>query len=101
MRSSDQRVIIVFVTDSLLISTSDFLCKQLVVTSNADPILVFLRIEAFPFRLFSSLDKLYSRKATDSVNCENSSEFFVVTYCPTSIAVLDQFKIQSHDLLRK
>ena len=50
MRSSDPRVIIVFVTDSILTSTSDFLCRQLVVTSNADPILVFLRIEPFPFR---------------------------------------------------
>ena len=48
------------------------------------PILVFPRIQPFGSNDFSSLGKVYSRQATDSVNCENSSVSFVMKYCPTS-----------------
>ena len=59
--------------DSILVSTPCIPCRYLVVTSNTGPILVFPRIQPFGSDDFSSLGKVYSRQATDSVNCENSS----------------------------
>ena len=56
-------------------------------TSNTGPILVFPRIQPFGSYDFSSLGKVYSRHATDSVNCENSSVSFVMKYCPTPTVV--------------
>ena len=37
--------------------------------------------------IFISLGKVYSRQATESVNCENSSVSFVMKFCPTSSVV--------------
>ena len=56
-------------------------------TSNTGPILVFPPIQPFGSDNFSSLGKMYSRQATDSVNCENSSVSLVMKYCPTSTFV--------------
>ena len=88
MTNSDPRVRIVFVYRL----NSDFhsiftLQVTLVVTSNTGPILVFRRIQPFGADDFSSLGKVYSRHATNSVNCENSSVSFVMKYCPTSTVV--------------
>ena len=68
----------------ILISTPNLPCRQQVVTSNTGPILVFPRIQPFGSDDFSSLGKVYSRQATDSKNCENSSVSLVMKYCPTS-----------------
>ena len=87
MRNSDPRVRMVFVTDSILISTPYLPCRQQVVTSNAGPILVFPLFQPSGSDVFSSLGKVYSRQATASVNCENSSVSFVMKYCPTSTVV--------------
>ena len=43
----------------------------------------------------SSLGKVYSRQATESVNCENSSVFFVMKYCPTSTVVRNPASVQN------
>ena len=43
---------------------------------------------------FSSLGKVYSRQATESVNCENSSVSFVITYCPTTTVVKNPASVQ-------
>ena len=56
-------------------------------TSNTGPILAFPQIHPFGSDEFSSLGKVYSRHATGSVNCENSSVSFVMKYCPTSTVV--------------
>ena len=63
-------------------------------TSNRGPILVFPRIQLFGSDDFSSLGKVYSRHATDSLNCENSSVSFVVKYCPTPTVVRNPTSIQ-------
>ena len=63
-------------------------------TSNTGPILVFPRIQPFGSNNFSSLGKVYSRKATDSVNCENSSVCFVMKYCPSSTVVRNPASVQ-------
>ena len=81
-------------TDSILISTPNLPCRLLVVTSNTGPILVFPRIQPFGSDNFSSLGKVYSRQATDSVNCESCSVSFVLKYCPTSTVVRNPAPIQ-------
>ena len=81
-------------TDSILISTPYLPCKKQVVTSNTGPILVFPRIQPFGSVDFSSLGKVYSRQATYSVNCENSSVSFVMKYCPTSTVVRNPASVQ-------
>ena len=43
---------------------------------------------------FSSSGKMYSRHATDSVNCENSSVSFVMKYFPTSTVVKNPASVQ-------
>ena len=65
------------------------------------PILVFPRIQPFGSDDFSSLGKVYSRQATDSVNCENSSVSFVMKYCPTSTVVKNPASVQilNHTIL--
>ena len=63
-------------------------------TSNTHPILVFTRIQPFGSEDFSSLGKVYSRHATGSVNCENSSVSFVTKYCPTSTVVRNRASVQ-------
>ena len=60
------------------------------VTSNTGPILVFPLIQPFGSDESSSLGKVYSRQATESVNCENSSVSFVMI----AIEIL-QYKICS------
>ena len=62
--------------DSILISTPYLPCRQQVVTSNTGPILVFPRIQPFGSIELSSLGNVYSRQATDSVNCENFFSVF-------------------------
>ena len=83
-------------TDSILLSTPYLACKQLVVTyyqhgSNfgvpSNP--------SFRVRWFSSLGKVYSRRATDSVNCANYSVSFVMKYCPTSTVVRNPASVQN------
>ena len=44
--------------------------------------------------MFSSLGKVYSRHATDSVNCETSSVSSVMKYCPTSTVVRNPASVQ-------
>ena len=61
-------------------------------TSNTGPILVFPRIQPFGSEDFPSLGKVYSRQATDSVNYENSSESFVMKYCPHGVTVSHEEK---------
>ena len=56
-------------------------------TTNTGPILVFPQIQPFGSDKVSSLGKVYSRHATDSENCENSSVSFVMKYCQTSTVV--------------
>ena len=62
--------------------------------SNTGPILVFPRIQPFGSDNFSSLGKVYSRHATDSENCENSSVSFVMKYCPTCTVVRNPASVQ-------
>ena len=64
-------------------------------TSNTGPILVFPRIQPFGSDDFSSLGKVYSRQATESVNCENYSVSFVMKYCPTSTVVRNPASVQN------
>ena len=61
--------------DLILISTPCLPCKQQVVTSNAGPNLNFPMIQPFGSDESSSLGKVYSRQATESVNSENSRVF--------------------------
>ena len=82
-------------TDIILISTPYLPCRQKVVTFNTGPILVFPRIQPFGSDDFSSLGKVYSRQATDSVNCECSSVFFVMKYCPTSTVVKNPASVKN------
>ena len=63
-------------------------------TCNTDPILVFPRIQPFGSDDFSSLGKVYSRHATDSVNCVNSSVSFVMKYCATPTVVRNPASVQ-------
>ena len=63
-------------------------------TSNTGPISVFLRIQPFGSDNFSSRGKVYSRQATDSVNCEHSSVSFVMKYCPTPTVVRNPASVQ-------
>ena len=88
MRNSDPLVRMVLVYETqFLISTPYLPCRQLVVSSNAGPLLVFPRIQPFGSDEFSSPGKVYSRQATESVNCEKSSVSFVMKYCPASTVV--------------
>ena len=50
----------------------------------------------FPLQVtgFDFLGKVYSRHATDSVNCENTSVSFVMKYCPTPTAVRNPASVQ-------
>ena len=82
-------------TDSILISTPCLPCKQHFVTSNTGPVLVFPRIQPFGSDDFSSLGKVYSRQATESVKCENSSVSFLMKYCPTPTVVKNPASIQN------
>ena len=70
-------------------------CRQQVVTSNTGPILVFPLIQPCGSDDSSSLGKVYSRQATESVNCENSSVSFVMKYCPTSTVVRNPASVQN------
>ena len=81
--------------DSILISTPYLPCGQQIVTSNTGPILVFPRIQPFGSDVSSSLGRMYSRQATESVNCENSSVSHVMKYCPTSTVVRNAASIQN------
>ena len=56
---------------------------------------VFPRIQPFGSDDFSSLGKVYSRQATDSVNCETSSVSFVMKYCPTPTVVRNPASVQN------
>ena len=62
----------------ILISTPYLPCKQQVATSITGPILVFPRIQPFGSDASSSLGRVYSRQASASVNCENSSVSYVM-----------------------
>ena len=64
-------------------------------TSNMGPILVFHRIQPFGSHDFSSLDKVYSRHVTGSVNCENSSVCLIMKYCPTSTIFTNPASVQN------
>ena len=68
-------------------------------TSNTGPILVFPLIQPFGSDESSSLGKVYSRQATESVNCENSSVSFVMKYCPTSTVVKNPASV--HNLITR
>ena len=59
-------------TDIILISTPYLPCRQQVVTSKTGPILMFPQIQPFGSEVSSSLGRVYSRQATEWVNCENS-----------------------------
>ena len=48
----------------------------------------------FRVRYCSSLGKMYSRHATESVNCENCSVSLVMKYCPTSTVVRNPASVQ-------
>ena len=63
-------------------------------TSNTGPLWVFPRIQPFGSDNFSSLGKVYSRHATDSVNCENSSVSYVMKCCPTPTVVRNFASVQ-------
>ena len=63
-------------------------------TSNTGPFLVFPRIQPFGPVDLSSRGKVYSRHATGSVNCENSSVSFVMNYCLTSTVVRHPASVQ-------
>ena len=82
-------------TDSILISTPYLPCTQQVGTSGSGPILVFPRIQPFGSDESSSLGKVYSRQATKSVNCENSSVSFVMEYCPNSTTFRNPASVQN------
>ena len=55
---------------------------------------MFPRIQPFGSDELSSLGKVYSRQAAESVNCENSSVSFVMKYCPTSTVVRNPASVQ-------
>ena len=61
--------------DLILIPTPYLPCRQQVVTANMGPILVFPRIQPFGSEESSSLGKVYSRQATESVIWEFFSVF--------------------------
>ena len=95
MINSDPWVRIVFVHRLILISTPYLPCSQQVVTSTTGPILVFPLIQPFGSDVSSSLGKVYSRQATESLNCENSSVSFVMKHCPTSTVVSNPASVQN------
>ena len=80
---------------SFRISTPYLPCRQQVATSNMGPILVFPRIQPFGSDKSSSLGKVYSRQATESLNCENSSVSSVMKHCPTSTVVKNPVSAQN------
>ena len=80
-------------TDIILISTPYLPCKQQVVTSNTGPILVL--IQPFGSDVSSFLGNVYSRQATESVNCKNSSVSFVMKCCPTWTTVRNPASVQN------
>ena len=92
MINSDSRVRIVFV---YRFNSNFHSIFTLVVTSNTGPILVSPRIQPFGSDDFSSLGKVYSRQATESVNCENCSVSFVMKHCPTSTVVRNPASVQN------
>ena len=55
---------------------------------------MFPRIQPFGSDELSSLGKVYSRQATESVNCENSSVSSVMKHCPTSNVVRNPASVQ-------
>ena len=57
--------------------------------------LVFPRIQPFGSDASSSLDRVYSRQATASVNCENSAVSSVMKYCPISTTFRNPASIQN------
>ena len=57
--------------------------------------LVFPRIQPFGSDDLSSLGKVYSRQATESLNCENFAVSFVMKYCPTSTVVRNPASVQN------
>ena len=59
------------------------------------PILLFPLIQPLDSDVSSFLGKVYSRQATESVNCENSSVTFVMKYCPISTAVRNPASVQN------
>ena len=81
--------------DSILIATPYVPCRQQVVTANTGPILVFPQIHPFGSDKLSSLGSVYSRQATESVNCENSFVSLVMKYCPTSTVVRNPAFVQN------
>ena len=56
---------------------------------------MFPQIQPFGSKVSSSLRRVYSRQATESVNCENSSVSFVIKYCPTSTVVRNPASVQN------
>ena len=56
--------------------------------------MVFPRIQPFGSVDLPSCGKEYSRHATGSANCENSSVSFVMKYCPTSTVVRNPASVQ-------
>ena len=88
MRNSDPGVRIVFVHRHNSDLNSIPTVQATVVTCKTGPILVFPLIQPFGSDELSSLGKVYSRQATESVNCENSSVYFVMKYCSTHSVLL-------------
>ena len=66
-----------------------------VVTSNTGPILVFPLTQPFGSDKLSSLSSVYSRQATESVNCENYSVSFVMKYCPISTTLRNPASVKN------
>ena len=64
-------------------------------TSNTGPIFVFPRIQPCGSDEFSSLGKVYTQQATESMNCENYSVSLVIKYCPTSTVVKNPASVQN------
>ena len=82
--------------DQILISTPYLPCQKLVTTSNTGPTLVFPWIQPIGCEASSSLGRVYSRQA-NAWNCERSSVFFVMKYCPISTTLTNPASI--HNLL--
>ena len=94
MRNSDPRVRIVFVYRFNSDFHSIFTSQVAGWDFQNGPILVFPLIQPFGSDDFSSLRKMYSRQATESVNCENFSVSFIMKYCPTSTVVRNPASLQ-------
>ena len=95
MRNSDPRVRMSLFTDIILISTPYLPCKKQIATSKTGPILMFPRIQPFGSDAPSSLGRMYSRQATESLNCENYAVSFVMKYCPISTTFRNPASIQN------